>query len=425
MATTTDDLEPVAVLTTLADAKDALRQKDLRQCLYDAGDVVMNGVLVNLHGDDHRARRRLENRLFRKDVLVHYEHDLFPGVIDETLCPHLAEGRAELVSLGHQLMMNLAALNAGVDRPTKTPEETFRLYRYMMKFIEGATLSHSLGDRERLRVEIADALESFDREFLRPSVERRLAALEGIAGGHGSPEDLPRDVLTTILENRDNLHLSDDVRLREIAFFLLAGAHTSAMSFTRTLHHIFEWVREHPGDEAQIHQDRAFVQRCVLESVRLFPSSPVAMRRALADVTLRDGTVVPEGRKVVIDLMAVNRDPSAFGPDADRFDPRRQIDPEVAAPFGLSFGHGMHACIGQELATGVWRSFDDVAEQEQFGLVSVAVQAMIDAGARPDPDDPPAMDSSTLRPYWARYPVLFSTPATGRSPGEAVVGATA
>ena len=42
-------------------------------------------MLVNLHGDEHRSRRRLENRLFRGETFVHYERDLFPQVIEETL----------------------------------------------------------------------------------------------------------------------------------------------------------------------------------------------------------------------------------------------------------------------------------------------------------------------------------------------------
>jgi len=52
--------EPGTVtVTTYEQAREAYRQKDLRQALYDEGDVVMADVLVNLHGDEHRARRRL------------------------------------------------------------------------------------------------------------------------------------------------------------------------------------------------------------------------------------------------------------------------------------------------------------------------------------------------------------------------------
>ena len=45
--------EPVTV-TTFAEARQAYRHKDLRQALYDAGEVIMEDVLVNLHADEHR-----------------------------------------------------------------------------------------------------------------------------------------------------------------------------------------------------------------------------------------------------------------------------------------------------------------------------------------------------------------------------------
>ena len=42
----------------------------------------MTGVIVNLHGDDHLARRRLENRLFRRDTFAWYERERIPEIID-------------------------------------------------------------------------------------------------------------------------------------------------------------------------------------------------------------------------------------------------------------------------------------------------------------------------------------------------------
>ena len=85
----------VLTVTNFEEAKEIYRHKDFKQALYDAGEVVMEGVLVNLHGDEHRARRRLENRLFRRETLVHYERDLFPQVISETLEPFVQSGRAD------------------------------------------------------------------------------------------------------------------------------------------------------------------------------------------------------------------------------------------------------------------------------------------------------------------------------------------
>jgi cytochrome P450 len=400
--------EPVTI--TISDyegAKEAYRAKPLRQALYDEGEVVMGDVLVNLHGEEHRQRRRLENRLFRRDVFLHYQEELFPPIIEETLKPHVAEGHAELVELSHQLMMNLAALTAGVDRPLGTPEETFHLYDYLMKFIQGATLAHYTGDKDGRREEVRQALVRFDEEFLIPSADRRRALLQQLEDGTLTEEELPKDVLMILVRNEDELHLPHDVILREIAFFLLAGAHTSATAFTRTLDNIFSWVSEHPEDLDLVRTDRHFLQACVHETIRLFPSSPVAMRWALEPLTLQGGELeVPQGAKVIIDLMSVNRDPSVFGPTAGEFDPRRET-PERVAPWGLSFGGGMHICIGQDLAAGVVGGPSAEEEVHLFGLVPVAVQAMIDRGARRDPEDPPVMDENTKRPYWARYPVRF------------------
>ncbi|MFZ9018525.1 MAG: cytochrome P450, partial [Ilumatobacteraceae bacterium] len=160
-------------ITTYDEAKEAYRLKDLRQALYDAGEVVMADVLVNLHGAEHRDRRRLENRLFRRDTLERYERTSFPPIIAETLAEDVAAGRAELVDLGHRMMMNLAASTAGVDRPLGTADETRTLYRYLMLFIEGATLAHYTGDKDAKRDQIAAELHRFDTEFVTPSIERR------------------------------------------------------------------------------------------------------------------------------------------------------------------------------------------------------------------------------------------------------------
>ncbi|MFA9565107.1 MAG: cytochrome P450 [Acidimicrobiales bacterium] len=395
----------VLTITTYDMAREAYRTKELRQALYDAGEVIMGDVLVNLHGTDHRDRRRLENRLYRRATFHEYEYDLFPEIFEATLAPHLAAGRAELVDLGHQLMMNLAAYTAGVDRPLGTPEETAELYEFLKVFIEGATLAHYTGDRDAKKAEVQAALETFDADFLQPSIDRRTALLAQLEAGEIDESALPRDVLTVLLRNEDKLNVPHEVLRREISFYLLAGAHTSATAFTRVMHNLFEWLEDHPEDAARIHDDRLFVQRATHETVRLQPSSPVAQRWALADIEFSDGTTVAQGDKVVIDLLEVNRDSSVFGDDADEFNPDHTF-PEGVAPWGLSFGLGMHACIGQDLAAGVVAGSDD-AEDHLFGLVPVAVQRLFDEGCRPDPDDPPEMDPSTTRPYFGRYPVLF------------------
>jgi cytochrome P450 len=394
--------EPLVItITEYEEAKDVYRRKDLRQALYDAGDVVMADVLVNLHAAEHRDRRRLENRLFRRETFELYERELFPPIIEATLAPDIAEGRSELVDLGHRMMMNLAALTAGVDRPLGTVAETRQLYRYLMVFIEGATMAHYTGDHDAKRAEVAAELHLFDNEFVTPSLERRAAMRD--AG-----EELPKDVLSILLANDDALDLPHDVIVREVAFYLLAGAHTSATAFTRVSHHVLTWLHDHPEDAELVRTDRLFLQRCTHETVRLQPSSPVAMRWALADIDLKSGRHIPKGAKVVIDLLSVNRDASVFGDRADEFDPHRTM-PDGVPAYGLSFGSGMHACIGQDLAAGLLFHEESTLDDHIFGLVPEAVQVLFDAGVRRDPDDAVAMDESTTRPYFGRYPVLLGS----------------
>ena len=76
----------------------------------------------------------------------------------------------------------------------------------------------------------------------------------------------------------------------------------------------------------------------------------------------------------------------------------------------MSFGHGMHHCIGQELAVGVDPDPDDGFDERLFGLVGLVIQELIAHGVRPDPDDPPTLDPLTERRTFSRYPVLLTPP---------------
>ena len=73
------------IFTNYSDAADALRIKDLKQSLYDDGEVIMDQVLVCLHGEEHKKRRKLENKIFTREIFKYYENEVFPKTIDEIL----------------------------------------------------------------------------------------------------------------------------------------------------------------------------------------------------------------------------------------------------------------------------------------------------------------------------------------------------
>jgi cytochrome P450 len=394
-------------LQSFDEVREAFRAKDLKQALYDEGGVVMADVLLTLHGDAHRLRRRLENRLFRRDTFRRYERELTAEIVTKTLEPFLAARETDLVSLGYRVIMNLTALIAGIDRPAGTVEETEALLEFTKLFSVGATLVHSTLDHGSVRASVADGLERFDAQFLRPSVERRRRLIEAHRGGELPEAELPPDVLTVLLRNEDDLDLPPEVVRREVAFYLQAGSHSTANAFTHTMDEVFRWGDCHPEDAERARRDKLFLQRCAHEALRLYPASPIAFRRAQSAVRLRSGAEIPAGAAVTLDLMAANRDERVFGADADRFNPHRPL-PDGVAPWGHSFGAGTHACIGMELDGGLdpAQTRDDPGDH-LFGTVTTLAAAVLAAGAGRDPSRPPQKDPDTSRPHFSSYPVIF------------------
>jgi len=396
------------------DAYAALCEPALRQSLYDAGAVIMDSVLLTLHGTAHKARRQLELRVFRREVLREYEREVFPATLQGTLAPFVAAGRADLVDFGYRVTMNLTADFAGIDRPLGTPAETLKLLELVRTFSEGATLVHSTRDHAEVRVEVEAALGQFVDQFLASSMARRRALLDdGVP-----PERL--DVLTVLLANEDRIDLSDEVLVREIGFYLQAGAHSTANSMVHAVDELFGWLARTPA-AAEVRKERLrsepdFLQRCVHESLRLHPASPVAWRTPVEPVTLRDGRRLEPGDRLVIDLARANCDPSVFGEDAATFNPERKINPQRRIrgrkiyPFGLTFGTGVHLCPGRDLDGGI--ADDNTSSPTHMrGIVTMLVEALLSHGARRDPDMPPIRDQTTQRSNWAQYPVLLEPAA--------------
>jgi cytochrome P450 len=389
-----------------AAASDTLSHKQLAQSMYDEGAVITADVLLVLHGAPHRARRGLELRVFRRDFFRYYEHEVFPATLAQSMAAHARRGHADLIALACGITMNLTADFAGVDRPRGDAQETARLLRLTAIFSEGATLVHSTRDKEVVRAEVRAALAEFDATFYQSSMTRRRELLARFAAGALPEESLPRDVLAVLLRNEDKVELSKDLMMREIAFYLQAGSHSTANATAHAFHDIVTWCAEHPSDARRIRTDPLFLQRCVHESFRLHPASPVAERRPVCPVALPSGEQASEADRVRIEMAQANRDRAVFGPDADLFNPHRVL-PDGVPPWGLSFGTGVHSCLGRDLDAGLVAQPDTDPATHQYGIVPLLVRALIDRNARPDPARPPTRSDHTERPNWGCYPILL------------------
>ena len=99
---------------------------------------------------------------------------------------------------------------------------------------------------------------------------------------------------------------------------------------------------EHPDQLALLRADPSLLPTAVEEMVRWTTPSPSKRRTATRDDELGGAAIAP-GDKVLVWEGSANRDESVFD-DADGFDITRDPNPH------LGFGHGVHYCLGANLA---------------------------------------------------------------------------
>jgi cytochrome P450 len=140
------------------------------------------------------------------------------------------------------------------------------------------------------------------------------------------------------------------------AFFSLlfsAGAETTRNAIAGALLALDQW----PDELAQLRADRVPMEKAVEEVLRWTTPSPSKRRTATRTCELAGQRIAP-GDKVVVWEGSANRDEQHFE-DADRFVVSRDPNPH------LSFGHGVHFCLGAHLARMEIR----IALEELFGRV--------------------------------------------------------
>lgn len=412
------DLLTTFTTTIVLDRYEAIREAlfhpDLSRTFdrrsYEEGNI-RDGVVSISHGPVHRTRRRVENTQFRPDVLRLYERELFPRVIDDLLDKLIDEPSVDLFAVAEVLSVVLAALRAGIDVDDHDLGQLRELVRYVDVFSQGSAILDAK-DPEAVRRLVVETYATFERDWVRPSWKRRAALIEADRQGEPGHEPLPHDILSVLLQHRDDprLELGDSGRIvREVATYLQGGTHTSAQTMANAFDLLFEADAgpDRPGLVTRCAEDLEFCQRVVHETLRLRPTTPRIRRRVESD-TVVAGREAPRDSLVVLDAAAGNRDPELFGVDADRFDPDRVIDPGVPR-WGLSFGAGAHQCPGRSVAGGFPIPQHGALDAEHiFGLVALEIREVARRGIHADPDRAPQRDTRTERfTRWASYPVRF------------------
>ena len=202
-----------------------------------------------------------------------------------------------------------------------------------------------LEDQEQLKPWSADLARTID-PILTPEVVAR-AGMSGmmfinylnhlIDERRARPQD---DMLSRLIAVEDEGEtLRHDELLLMILLLFVAGHETTQNLIGNGMLALFR----HPDQMARLRDDPSLVKNAVEEMLRWDPPVQLTGRHLLEDAEF-GGVVVPQGYTALTLLAAANRDPSVFD-DPARFDVAR---PNAAR--NISFGHGIHHCLGAALA---------------------------------------------------------------------------
>ena len=360
------------VLTRFEDCRQALR--DHRLGIAKAGDEtpsLMPGAVYSRDPDRERSMLFLnppEHTRLRSLVSQALTPERVEGLrssveamTEELLDPVAEAGECDLIeALAHPLAAEVLSELVGVPRADRG-----WLRPLIVDITAALEPNRRLDDAQRAR----DSRQKV-REYIHDLVPRRRA----------EPGD---DLLSAMIEARDGEdRLSTDEVAATVSLIYGAGFETTASLIGSMVHTLMRW----PDQLDLLRSDRSLVPVAVEEVLRFEPPVQVDGRYAFSDAEVA-GRVISAGHAVLMLLGAANRDPAAVE-DPDRFDIER-----IESPL-LSFGSGIHECLGSALAR---------LEGQ------VVLPALLDRFETWTPldDNPPWNPRLTLRGL-ARLPVAFS-----------------
>lgn len=198
-----------------------------------------------------------------------------------------------------------------------------------------------------------------DRDAVRERVEAGLRTEEGKpmevdqASYHGEGfedyidwrENNPSDDLMTELLNvefTDKTGTKRKLTREEVLIFVNVIAGAGNETTAKLIGWFGKTLSDHPDQRRQIVADRSLINPAIEEVLRYEPPGPSVARYVAQDIELH-GQVVPAGSTMLFLLASANRDSERFA-DGDTFNIHRQGTPHI------TFGRGIHACLGAALA---------------------------------------------------------------------------
>jgi cytochrome P450 len=153
-------------------------------------------------------------------------------------------------------------------------------------------------------------------------------------------DDLMTDLLNAEVDEPDGSRrpLTRD----EVVIYASMVAGAGNETATRLIGFTMQLLAQHPEQRRRLVEEPMLIPNAIEEILRLESPSPVQARYVQHDIEVQ-GTMVPEGSTMLLLNGAANRDERHFT-RPDQFDVHRDEGPH------LSFGFGLHFCLGAALA---------------------------------------------------------------------------
>ena len=275
------------------------------------------GILLFEDPPLHDLHRRLLSRVFTPRRMLAVE-SLVRGFCANELDPLIGSGGFDFIAdLGAMMPMRTIGYLLGI------PEEH----------------QASIRDRNGAYIDVAKGREpgEVSQKIFEETIVMFAEFIEWRAE-HPS-DDLMTELLAAEIDEPDGTHrpLSRTEVLSYTAMIAGAGNETTA----RLIGFMGQLLSDHPDQRRELAADPSLIPDAVEESLRYEPPSPVQARSVAQDAE-HYGRVVPEGSFMLLLNASANRDEHQF-PDPDRFDIHRRGS-------HLSFGQGLHFCLGSALA---------------------------------------------------------------------------
>lgn len=273
-------------------------------------------LLVSIDGTQHQRLRRLVARSFTPRAAERMRGACVE-VITELVDRHAGTGRCDFVADiadPYPIAIICALLGA--------PREDWHLFSAWATDISKA-FGCSVAEHESSILRAWAGLEGYVEELI--ATRRR---------------SLGDDLISELIRVGDNGDRLSHEELVNLAVILLnAGTDTTRNQLAAAV----QTLADHPGQWELLAEHPELAPQAVEELMRHSPIVLGAMRTTRVEVELA-GMRFPAGSLVIANTAAANRDPAVYD-QPDRLDITRRD-----APAMLSFGGGMHYCLGAHLA---------------------------------------------------------------------------